>query len=580
MRILLLHPEDTPWRGEWSRHKWDVIVDLAFASPFTYDDWSRRTGARIFSIHRFAAETQSLRWVNQVFERGRGRLFDRMGLDWWEILSLECYQPLRLIYFLEKLRPELSSPGTELFATRPHLFAQLAEKSLKRVIPAFHSGRIGPAQQAVRMLHSAKNLRPAQIAEIALDKWDAGYRLRRRTMRGKRANLAQPAMLLPSAYSNVTRSVLAYAEQLPHRRFLLATTRRNAGANRLPRNVVSASIAAYVQPGDVFAAELRELQEVWKSFAAAMTAEDEAFRAAASVSLWDYFPAHLHTGLLLREAWKHLMTSEPITGILCGDDLNYQTRLPLILASRMGLNAVYCSHGALDGGFLFKQPTADIHIVKGEMECDYLQRVSKIEPDSILIGAPRNITEQRVPGDAVVFFSQPWEIESGRMEEIYREIIPPLYAAAQRGGRKLVIKLHPFESVRARKKLITSILPEAAAQIEIVSGVPPEKVMSRAWCGVTVDSSVAVECAIRGIPFFLCGWIDASGMGYLQQYARFNVARVLDSPASLERIPEMLADHKYDSAIVQRLCQPVDAAKLDRVMFGTREVRSPVAGLR
>ena len=30
MRVLVLHPEDVPWRGEWSATRWDLIVDLGF----------------------------------------------------------------------------------------------------------------------------------------------------------------------------------------------------------------------------------------------------------------------------------------------------------------------------------------------------------------------------------------------------------------------------------------------------------------------------------------------------------------------------------------------------------------------
>src|ERR1700680_2567879 len=85
MKILLVHPEDSPTGGPWSASRWDVIVDLGFASVFTYEQWSRRLGARVFSIYQFAGQGESYRWVNQVLDHGRGRLFDRMDLDWWEI---------------------------------------------------------------------------------------------------------------------------------------------------------------------------------------------------------------------------------------------------------------------------------------------------------------------------------------------------------------------------------------------------------------------------------------------------------------------------------------------------------------
>jgi len=57
---------------------------------------------------------------------------------------------------------------------------------------------------------------------------------------------------------------------------------------------------------------------------------------STKAGLWDYFPENLETGLRLREAWKRLLECEPVKGVLCGDDLNYHTRLPLILARRSG----------------------------------------------------------------------------------------------------------------------------------------------------------------------------------------------------------------------------------------------------
>jgi hypothetical protein len=427
------------------------------------------------------------------------------------------------------------------------------------------------------MLRSVRKFRPAQIAEIAFDKWDPCYEMRRHVYKHSRARIVEPVVLLPSAYSNVTRSSLAYAAQLPNRRFLLATTRHNAMPNQLPENVTVVPLAAYVSAQDSARAEAAEIIHAWEMLLLALQEEAEEFRQGARVGLWDHFPMLLGEGLRLRDAWKNLLECEPVKGVLCGDDLNYYTRLPLILAYRTGLNAVYCSHGALDGGFLFKMPLADSYLVKGEMERDYLQRARAIEPEKIFVGAPgRNAgaSERDRGGGALVFFSQPYESEGGRADAVYRELLPYLCSAASRSGGKVVVKLHPFESMWDRTSLAASILPASAlSQVEFVAGIPPEEVMSRAWCGITVDSSAAVECALRKIPFFLCGWLDFMGMGYLQQYARFGVGRVLNAPAEIEDIPRMVADYRADPAALDRLWHKADPVQLDEIMFGTRQVR-------
>jgi hypothetical protein len=575
LRVLFLHPEDSPWDGAWSRSHWDLIVDLGFASQYTYEEWSHRSGARVLSIYQFAGQTEGYRWVNRLLERGRGRLLDRLGLDWWEILGVWSYNDLQVLYLLDLLRTEIGAGQIELVASRLHLFTRLLEQILGRPVRYLKVEHHGPVQTVARMLRSARKLRPAQIAEIALDKWDTDYRVRRHVTKHKRANLADPAVLLPSAYSNVTRSVLAYAAQLPHRRFLLATTRRSAMPDRVPGNVKVVPLSAYAAPSSITREQIVELTRSWEEFRRTTLAEAVELRYAANAGLWDYFPAHLEHGLRLREAWSRLLESEPVKGVLCGDDLNYHTRLPLILAHRSGLNAVYCSHGALDGGFLFKMPFADSYLVKGEMESDYLQRASAIDPEKICLGAPgsnRSVDKGDQRSGALVFFSQPYELDGGRVNEIYREVLPRLWRTARSSGRKLIVKLHPFESKQARTKLVISILPSAGEdQVEIVSGVPPEEVMSRTWCGVTVDSSVAVECALRKIPFFLCGWLDFMGLGYLQQFERFGVGRVLNTPDSMEQIPEMVAGYGSVSS-TERIWHEADPAQLDEIMFGIRQL--------
>ena len=145
-----------------------------------------------------------------------------MGLDWWEILAVWSHQELHRLYLFHQLRPEIDSGANDLAATRPHLLTRIVEQVLGRSVRYFNADSRSPFRQAERMLRSARKLRMEQIAEITFDKWDSNYLIRRHLNGHKRAGLTDPAALLPSAYSNVTRTVLAYAAQLPHRQFLLA----------------------------------------------------------------------------------------------------------------------------------------------------------------------------------------------------------------------------------------------------------------------------------------------------------------------------------------------------------------------
>ena len=98
--------------------------------------------------------------------------------------------------------------------------------------------------------------------------------------------------------------------------------------------------------------------------------------------------------------------------------------------------------------------------------------------------------------------------------------------------------------------------------------------MTRAWCGVGLDSSVAVECTLRGVPYFLCGWLDFNGLGYMQQFARFGAGVMLETPDEILSIPqrptisqEMEFRQDSASAKIRRIWQPVNHARLDQIMF-------------
>jgi hypothetical protein len=523
---------------------------------------------------------ESYRWVNQLLEAGRNRFLDRMGLDWWELLASWSYHELQALYLLGRLRQDLGPAPVELVATREHRYINLLRVVTDWPVHCIRKSPSSSRKLVARISTAAQNLRPSQMVEIAFDKWDPSYKLRSKAAKYWRARLKEPAMLLPSAYFNVTRVQLAYAAQLPERRFLIATTRRSGESQNLPSNVDSVPLAAYAEDSSETQQETAVLIKAWNVLKTELSQTEhlsQGFRAG----IWNYFPRHLQNGLRLRDAWQLLMASEPVSGVLCGDDLNYYTRLPLILAKQMGRTAVYCYHGALDGGLLFKKSYADIHLVKGEMEKNYVLQVSNVAAEKIEIGAPAETNHNSVQTqgkDALagntVFFSQPFEVYGGRAGEIYREILPRLAEMSHRMNRKIVIKLHPFESVRDRQRLVRSVLPaEQRVHLE-VSRAPASEIIARAWCGVGVDSSVAVECTLRGVPYFLCGWLDFNGFGYMEQFARFRAGIMLETPDEILSIPQRLPEFERDGSKFQQLSQPGDNARLDDVMFRCAPVLS------
>jgi hypothetical protein len=579
MRVLLLHPEDRPGQGEWADSRWDLIVDLGFASPFLYAEWSRELGTRVVSLRQFTGGEDSYRWIGRVLAQGRGRLLDRMGLDWWELAAVWRYQDLEALYLIRELTREIHAASVELFGTRPHPFAALFAQVMSRPVQYLQNAAWAPITSAKRIVRSLRQLSPSQMAEIAFDKWDPHYQVRRQIVK-QRAGSREPVVLLPSAYSNVTRTVLAYAAALQHSRFLLAATRRNAVSATLPDNVSAVSLAAYAVRNKQTDREFAELNDAWRRFQHTVLADSADLRIARDAGIFDYFPGQLKNGLFIRDAWLSLMRAEPVIGVLCADDLNYYTRLPLALAARMNLNGVYCSHGALDSGLLFKHSYGGVHLVKGEMEKDYVLRSGAVPPGRVVMAAPPSMEtsphKTSLDRDKVVFFSQPYEIGGGRSGEIYRELVPRLCSLARAAGKRLVIKLHPFESERARARLLRTILPRKADfdSIQIMAGAPLHTLFDQAWCGIGVDSSVAVECTLKGIPFFLCQWLDSAGAGYMQQFARYGAGTLLESPEEMERIPELVSAYQPDHRTGAQLWHDADSELLEAIIARTGPARA------
>ena len=576
MRVLLLHPDDVPLQGESTGSRWDLIVDLGFAGASVYEEWSRQTGCRVISLHQFSSQ-DSFRWVKQGLAVGQGRLLDRIGLDWWELLAPCLYQDQQALYLVEQLRRELGPGPVELVATRAHSYVPLLTLVTGWPVRVLAVASNRPSFIS-RLVAAAQDLGPSQMVEIAFDKWDPGYRFRKRVAKHRRVQLRESVVLLPTAYSNVTRTVLAYAAQLPERRFLLATTRRSGETTDLPANVVSVPLSAYAEVSADTEMETAEMLKAWSALQTELGQTDE-LRQRIQAGVWNYITPQLEIGLRLRDAWHLLMSSEPVSGVLCGDDLNYHTRLPLILAKSMGRRAVYCYHGALDGGLLFKKSCADFHLVKGEMERDYMLQVSDVKPEQVEIAAP---TEDRSDAGRVgfadsataeiVFFSQPYEVVGGRGGEIYLEILRPLVAVARELNRKVIVKLHPFESVRGRTRLLKSFLSVDEFERVQVSRAPASEILPRTFLGIGLDSSVAVECAQREIPYFMCGWLDFNGFGYMRQFARFGVGVLLNTPDEILSIQQRLADFVPDRSRIRRFWQPTDQQRLDQLLFGTSGV--------
>jgi hypothetical protein len=411
-------------------------------------------------------------------------------------------------------------------------------------------GRFQNVIHRMRHYHEAfSHLDTVEFAQVLADKFDSDHSIRRRFARRARPS-GTPVILLPSAYLNVSRVALSYAEQLPVHQFLLVHARNNAKVPSLPPNVRSSSLSPYFVPSDK--PETASLLESWNGLRKHLVYGAEVFNMADAMGLLGRFPTLLLWGLALRDAWSQVFESENVTACFSADASNPPSSIPLIMAQKRRLPVLACHHGALDYQMAIKTNHADVHLAKSEIERDYLLRICRLAPEKIVVAPPVSSKPPRMlRGSArwLVFFTEPYASSGWRSDEVYRDLLPRLCALAQTCGLKLVFKLHPFESIKGHRKMLRRLVPQHERQIEVLAGPPSDQLWSNTRFALTVQSSTAVECCALGIPVFLCAWLRDSWAGYLQQYARFGVGHVLVSPDQISEIPELLANRGNKSVL-------------------------------
>jgi hypothetical protein len=544
LKVLLLHPGDTH-PSTSAAERWDLIVDLGRAPNSTYDRWHRETGCGMFSLYQFAQEVGDLRELRRLLQLGAGHVVDPWGIDWWDVLSLEIAPQLQELILVRRLATELGA-SCELYVSRPHALAT-ALQGLLGVRLTILEGRL----QSV--IHRARHYRDAlshldtdQVAQVLEDKFDGNHSIRCRfTRRGRPSK--EPVILLPSAYINVSRAALAYAKLIPDHQFLLVHTRSNAKLTSTA-NVRSVSLTPYFVRSDK--REIACLIESWNALKKQLIDNSEEFNMAEAVGVLEQIPSLLRWGLALRDAWSQVFESENVTACLSADDSNPPSSIPLVMAKKRGIPALACHHGALNYHMAIKRNHADVYLVKNEMERDYLQRICNVVPETIVIaGLPssRPLSIQRAAlqlAPWLVFFTEPYQSNGSRSDEVYRDLLPKLCALAQTCGLKLVLKLHPFDSIKGHQKMLHRLVPEDERQIELLAGPPSYELWNKTRFALTVQSSTALECAALGIPIFLCAWLRDPYSGYVRQYARFDIGHVLESSEQIADIPRLLENQE------------------------------------
>jgi len=569
MRILLLHPDDSPRHGPWTRYKWDLLVDLGKSSESMAAAWQKDVGCPVLRLDQFRQNTEDLACVEAILRAPRGRLLDSEGLDWWELAALLVHAEIETSLVLRRVVAGLPE-NVDVFTSRPDWPVNGVADLLNSDVQNFLGGGVNKAAKRLgRYGRAFRNLSFSQWADICFDKYDGEYK--RRGLFARRPRPAnQPVVLVPSAYTNVSRMAAAYARMLPEQQFLFVATRQSARRFEPLPNVRLRGLESYITKGES-QQECAWLLRNWQALLSEIR-QNPDLQLLERLGRLEHFPLFFRRGLVWRDLWREVLRREPVCSVFCGDDSNPSTRIPVLLAKKRGLPTLDFHHGALDGRFLLKTLPSDLYLAKTEMERDYLLRVCRLPSSKVVLGAPQQEAISGSPAldrqvSQIVLFSEPYESAGGRAGEIYRELLPPLVRLAKQSSMKLVIKLHPFESKTHRLRLIRTILnAEQRSVTEVLTGPLSDATLLKTWFGATVESSTALDCTLRGVPCFLCGWLVLSSYEYVQQYSRFGVGSVLHSAEQIPCIPGILAASGKSQTRRQAIWQPIEPSQLRRYL--------------
>lgn len=519
------------------------MVDLGRSSEGTERAWSELAGCPVLRLESFRRSIEDTRATGEVLRAGNGVLLDSDGLDWWELTGLFVHEEIETALVLRRLVKH-AQLAPVMFATRTawpvNAIAHLAKAKVESLDAS------SACRSRLRHYVSAfRKLRLGQILDIAFDKYDGGYALRG-ALSASPPPPRESQVLIPSAYTNVSRKASGYARLLPEQKFLLIATRSSGLEFDPPSNVRAAKLAAYASGNSKTAGDVAALLGKWPSLVAKLTSIPE-LETLASLGILDRFPGWFRDGIRVREAWKRVLDRESIQAVLCGDDSNWYTRLPVVLARKQGIPTIDFHHGAFDGRFLMKSLPSDLYLAKTDAERDYLVSVCRLPPERIVLGvAPESVdgcrmsTKETHTGK-IVYFSEPHEALGARADEVYRELLPALCRLAAEYGTSVVVKLHPFEGHHDRTELLTRVLlPEDRVRVEVMSGPLTTDLLHQTWFGLTLESSTVVDCSRAGVPCFLCEWLGTGHFGYVQQFARFGIGRLLRSANEIAQIPQRL----------------------------------------
>jgi hypothetical protein len=232
----------------------------------------------------------------------------------------------------------------------------------------------------------------------------------------------------------------------------------------------------------------------------------------------------------------------------------------LLQCRARGVPTVLLQHGTFGDFYQLMDEPVDAIVARGRFFRDFLSQASRRKSTVLNIPEPQPQLPVDRPGRDILFLTAPYIFSSNDPRE-RGDIYLALLRVAARLGRTIIVRVHPLEDLRQRRREINALnrTLNPQARLEFSQGPGLSDVLDRSAVAVTYASTAFLDCLRRGIPIVSFGWCDFSYKRAIQQLGVFHFAHTLAEleqlveqglsgalPARSEMLPEFLAPTTSD----------------------------------
>lgn len=276
-----------------------------------------------------------------------------------------------------------------------------------------------------------------------------------------------------------------------------------------------------------------------------------------------FMKRHLPAGLFQSALFKYYIETVQPSAIVVGNPV-FEAYL-LHCAKEKGIPTILLQHGILGDYCQLLDPPADHYIVRGRFWQEFLSQAACkrsviLNPPQTLIPSKKSDANTESIKKHILFLTAPYPVFEFMHLVDLDDILVTLLQVASTENIKLIIRVHPLESIGYYQQIVTRLILEMTLrniQVSYSQGPGLDLLVRESAVAVTYNSTVFLDCLRENIPLVSFGWHDFS---YKKQIENLNIVHFAKS---LEVLRSLVTD-----AVIGQL--PPFAGSVDPFLAGTK----------